>query len=116
MLKLLEQMPELQRWAEDSVISKYIAVHHGSIEWIGGPLDPGFSMNFIKPEDGAWLIELVRLSVVGDREGLLALAESAPTDSAKLWCRNPPCCPACGSVLPHHSEVCCRVVFSIGDE
>ena len=101
-----EWLPEFNAFLADTELSRLLKVSLHSVESIGGALDPGFSLPLKEPQQRLWFLLLVSFSVQNNREALLTLADWAPTDSAALWCRNPPSCTECGSVRPHHQEYC----------
>lgn len=101
-----EWLAEFNAFMADSELSRLLKVSQHAVESIGGPLDPGFSISLRHPHERLWFLLMVCFSVQNNRAALLTLADWAPTDSAALWCRNPPSCPKCGSVRPHHQGDC----------
>ena len=101
-----EWLPEFNAFFADPELSRLLKVSQHAVESIGGALDPGFSMSLNEPQQRLWFLLMVCFSVQNNRAALLTLADFAPTDSAALWCRNPPSCPECGAVRPHHQDDC----------
>ena len=97
---------EFNVFMADRELARLPKVSLHDVQGQGGTLDPGFSMSLREPHQRLWFVLLLCFSVQNNRAALLTLADWAPTDSGALWCSNPPSCPACGSVRPHHREDC----------